>query len=336
LADLKVAQLPWDLPSVPSQNQHTSSGPANIGKHQPQTVPSNGNPIPPQPSTSNPQRGSDGTRIKPEPGSYPSPVSQQNGYAVPPVPQFPPGYKMNAQQRAAMNLQQSYGPQAAQQISQLQQQASQQRPQGGPSAPYPKMEDQKPLLSSHPPFSPTASQAPNAPASSAQTDGTRDSLAEWKAEVVRRRELAAQNSGEGDRLFREHWLETQQRLEAGGLMLPLSEQQTAFKGVKRKIRNSKSSKVPSSNADPQQHVKESESSLFRAQGDAAADDDADGEVDEDAINSDLDDSDQQEDDENNEENTDQIMLCTYDKVQRVKNKWKCTLKDGIVKVGSTE
>ena len=340
MADLKVAQLPWDPPPVPSQTQHISSGPANIVKHQPQTVPSNGNPILAQPSTNNPQRASDGTRIKPEPGSYPSPISQQNGYTVPPVPQFHASYKMNAQQhaqqRAAMNLQQSFGPQAAQQISQLQQQASQQRSQGVPSAPYLKMEDQKPLLSSHPPFSPTASQSPNPPVSSAQTDGARDSLAGWKAEVARRRELIAQNPGEGDRLFRQHWLETQQRLEGGGLMLPLSEQRTTSKGIKRKIQNIENSKVSTSDVDPQQPINESEPSLFRAQGDATADDYADGEVDEDAINSDLDDSDQQEEDENNEENTDQIMLCTYDKVQRVKNKWKCTLKDGIVKVGSTE
>jgi transcription initiation factor TFIIA large subunit len=244
---------------------------------------------------------------------------------------------MNAQQRAAVNLHQSYGQQAAQQISQLQQQASQQRPQGVPSAPYPKLEDQKPLLSSHPPFSPTISQAPNPPVRSAQTDGSGESLAEWKAEVARRRELAAQNPGEGDRLLREHFLEVQQRLEGGGLMMPLSEQRMPSKGTKRKIRNAEMVEAPLSEADPDQTAGTSNSSsLLRAQGDAAADDDADGEVDEDAINSDLDDSDQQEDDENNEENTDQIMLCTYDKVQRVKNKWKCTLKDGIVKVGSTE
>lgn len=30
------------------------------------------------------------------------------------------------------------------------------------------------------------------------------------------------------------------------------------------------------------------------------------------------------------------ILCTYDKVQRVKNKWKCTLKDGVMSVGGKE
>lgn len=321
---------------MPSQPQHAPSGPTNIVKHQPQTVPSNGNPISSQPSTNSSQRANDGTRIKPEPGSYSGPVSQQNGYSMSAV-QYGPGHKMTAHQRAAMNLHQSYGTQAAQQISQLQQQANQQRLQGGPSIPYQKMEEQKTLLSSVSPFSPTTSQAPNPPVSSAQTDGSGDSLAEWKAEVARRRELAAQNPGEGDRLLREHYLEAQQRLEGGGLMLPLAQRRMPLNGTKRKIQNAKAGEVSAFNTGSAQSATTSHSSsLARAQGDAAGEDDADGEIDEDAINSDLDDSDQQEDDENNEENTDQIMLCTYDKVQRVKNKWKCTLKDGIVKVGSTE
>jgi transcription initiation factor TFIIA large subunit len=250
--------------------------------------------------------------------------------------QYAQNYKMTGPQRAAIHLQQSY-PQAAQQISQLQQQANQRRPQGGPSVPYQKMEEQKASLSSLPAFSPTTPQAPNPPVGSAQTDGSGDSLAEWKAEVARRRALAAQNPGEGDRLLREHFLEAQQRLEGGGLMLPLAQRRMPLNGTKRKIHQPQAGEVPVFHTDSAQIAAiDRSSSLVRAQGDAAGDDDADGEIDEDAINSDLDDSDQQEDDENNEENTDQIMLCTYDKVQRVKNKWKCTLKDGIVKVGSTE
>ena len=332
MTDLRVAQLPWDPAPAPVPTQHAPSTTPNTVKQQPQTVPSNGNIAPPPSAANTASRANDGTRIKPEPGSYPSPVSQPNGYPMPPMQQFPPGSMPtgSAQQRAAMNLQQRYGQQAAQQVAQLQQQAGTQRPQGAPVAPYPKMEDQKPLLSNLPSFSPTMSQPPKAPVSSAQTDGAGDTLAEWKAEVARRRELAAQNPGEGDRLLREHVLEMQQRLEGGGLMLPLEERYSPSKGTKRKIQNTIVDQNDSSSAGP------SQSSLSRAQGDAAADDDADGEVDEDAINSDLDDPDQGDEDDNNEENTDQVMLCTYDKVQRVKNKWKCTLKDGIVKVGSTE
>ena len=73
--------------------------------------------------------------------------------------------------------------------------------------------------------------------------------------------------------------------------------------------------------------------LLRAQHDGVGDDDED----EDAINSDLDDPEDTADaNDEEEENTKQLMLCTYDKVQRVKNKWKCTLKDGILATGGKE
>ncbi|ESK91264.1 general rna polymerase ii transcription factor [Moniliophthora roreri MCA 2997] len=57
-----------------------------------------------------------------------------------------------------------------------------------------------------------------------------------------------------------------------------------------------------------------------------------------AINSDLDDSDEG-DDEEAEEGTSQdadIVFCTYDKVARVKNKWKCILKDGMIHVNGKD
>ncbi|KAL0576222.1 transcription factor IIA subunit alpha [Marasmius crinis-equi] len=57
-----------------------------------------------------------------------------------------------------------------------------------------------------------------------------------------------------------------------------------------------------------------------------------------AINSDLDDSDEGDDDEV-EEGTVQdadIVFCTYDKVARVKNKWKCILKDGMIHVNNKD
>ncbi|CAK37327.1 uncharacterized protein An01g12770 [Aspergillus niger] len=61
------------------------------------------------------------------------------------------------------------------------------------------------------------------------------------------------------------------------------------------------------------------------------------EDDEDAINSDLDDPDDLvAEDHDAEDAVGQVMLCTYDKVQRVKNKWKCTLKDGILTTGGKE
>lgn len=66
--------------------------------------------------------------------------------------------------------------------------------------------------------------------------------------------------------------------------------------------------------------------------------DSEDELDEDAINSDLDDPDEHAIDSNadEDEGQGQIMLCTYDKVARVKNKWKCNLKEGIITINGKE
>jgi transcription initiation factor TFIIA large subunit len=67
---------------------------------------------------------------------------------------------------------------------------------------------------------------------------------------------------------------------------------------------------------------------------AIAGGDGDGE----AINSDLDDSDT--DGEDNEDEiaigAADIVFCTYDKVARVKNKWKCVLKDGMIHINGKD
>ncbi|KAH7027751.1 transcription factor IIA, alpha/beta subunit [Microdochium trichocladiopsis] len=75
-----------------------------------------------------------------------------------------------------------------------------------------------------------------------------------------------------------------------------------------------------------------------SQYDGADDDDdlKDEEEDEDAINSDLDDPDDNLDDDDEDEDGGQIMLCMYDKVQRVKNKWKCVLKDGVLSINGKD
>lgn len=57
-----------------------------------------------------------------------------------------------------------------------------------------------------------------------------------------------------------------------------------------------------------------------------------------AINSDLDDSDE-EDIENDEDGgaaEADIVFCTYDKVARVKAKWKCVLKDGMAHINGKD
>lgn len=57
-----------------------------------------------------------------------------------------------------------------------------------------------------------------------------------------------------------------------------------------------------------------------------------------AINSDLDDSDTEaeEDAEEGGQGETDIVFCTYDKVGRVKNKWKCLLKDGMIHINGKD
>ncbi|EPQ29371.1 uncharacterized protein PFL1_03126 [Pseudozyma flocculosa PF-1] len=53
----------------------------------------------------------------------------------------------------------------------------------------------------------------------------------------------------------------------------------------------------------------------------------------DEIGSDLDDSDDDDADGGVDgDGNDDMLLCLYDKVQRVKNKWKCVLKDGVASI----
>jgi transcription initiation factor TFIIA large subunit len=61
-------------------------------------------------------------------------------------------------------------------------------------------------------------------------------------------------------------------------------------------------------------------------------------ADNEAINSDLDDSDSEEEEDAQEDGPGEgdIVFCTYDKVARVKNKWKCILKDGMIHVNGKD
>jgi len=60
-------------------------------------------------------------------------------------------------------------------------------------------------------------------------------------------------------------------------------------------------------------------------------------ADDEAINSDLDDSDSEgEEDPDDGPGVSDIVFCTYDKVARVKNKWKCILKDGMIHISGKD
>lgn len=88
-------------------------------------------------------------------------------------------------------------------------------------------------------------------------------------------------------------------MEGGGLMVPL-------KAVKRQAGTASKKATPGG----------------PSQVDGPDDEDTKVELDEDAINSDLDDPDEPRDeDEDDDDSMGHMMLCMYDKVQRVKNKW---------------
>ncbi|KAJ5167249.1 uncharacterized protein N7482_006030 [Penicillium canariense] len=322
LSSVNVAQFPWDPPvqpipqaplppqaTVPSnaprpppQPQHVQP-PVSMPQSVPGPAPAHMAPVAPAPMMA--------PRIKTEPGTNgppPMPPMHNNMPANTPNPQM-------ARDRAAAQLTQRFGASAATSVSQLQSQPA------GPQ-PYPQMHHptngQMPQIKqepSHPSMGPS------------QTDGAHDVLADWKAEVVRRREAA--RNGQGDHLLREYLKHRMNGLEAGGLLRPLAEQESSVTTARR-----------AALVAPLIRAKALESDSFTSgmpgQYDGA-DEDLKEEVDEDAINSDLDDPDDLIDhDAEADESEGQVMLCTYDKVQRVKNKWKCTLKDGILTSGGKE
>lgn len=233
---------------------------------------------------------------------------------------------MTARDRAAMNLHQSFGQRAGPQIAQLQ--STQPRvplqSSSAASSSYIKQEDSQSSpfagVQDYPPA------PPSAPLKSSQTDGTADVRDDWNQEYLQRKAYATAHGADGDRLMRAHFNASQQAMEGGGLLLSLEERHTPHPAITRKLKTLAGEGSDSPSATP---------SITRAQGDATGDDEDDVD-DEDAINSDLDDPDDLAANEENGEDTDQVMLCTYDKVQRVKNKWKCTLKDGILRVEGNE
>lgn len=125
-----------------------------------------------------------------------------------------------------------------------------------------------------------------------------------------------------DGLIREQIEARGRAMEGGGLMLPMKE-------------HNKRSRVKISR---QRKVIPKENKILGG-GDANDSDDEDkikDEDDEDAINSDLDDPDEPGDDDSDDDSTQWVMLCMYDKVQRVKNKWKCVMKDGVLTINGKD
>ena len=145
--------------------------------------------------------------------------------------------------------------------------------------------------------------------------------------MTARRALTADQVSQNDHVMRNSVAQLSQGLK-NGLMVTLDSQKRSFKGGKLRARIVQDgSRAPGTLA-----------TIPQLDGEYS-DDDKTGikdDEDEDAINSDLDDSGDEA--ANNDEEDEDIdsMLCTYDKVQRVKNKWKCTLKDGVLHANGKE
>jgi transcription initiation factor TFIIA large subunit len=252
--------------------------------------------------------GAGGQRPPPQQHQYPQGQGQQQR----------PGQPQNAQQYAQQQQQN--------QARQQQQGQQQQRPQQ-PAQPRPGV-------------------------GNGQTDGAGDAEEQWSA-VMMRRNAAGENEELGtvevDGLIRRSVEQMGKQMEGGGLMLPLHEVFPDKKGKKRcrvvpRPATGTEMTIPILSSRPIEAAGASVSAIPQYDGGTGMKDEDDDdseeekkpvELDEDAINSDLDDDDENLDDDEDEE-IPQIMLCMYDKVQRVKNKWKCVLKDGVLTVNNRE
>ncbi len=295
--------------------------------------------------------GTEGVPIKAEPTSYDSSgVSQTSG-----VPMY--GSPI-ALQRAAQNLQQKFGSNASLQINQLQGQTGMAAPapqqaQGLQNSlqniqlpPVVSEQQRRDFATNHTrqlqsrPYQ-TLQQAQQRPGvTSGQTDGADD----WDAMVTQRRAEAPRDPT--DRYNATLTLKQQidasiHALEGGGLMLPLSERPKPPEARMRKVTPQEAGNSSSASSVVARFAEAPEVARYDGLDDESDEDNIKDDPglldDEDAINSDLDDPDDNVVEEADEETQrGQIMLCTYDKVQRVKNKWKCTLKDGVLTTGGKE
>ncbi|KAH8649436.1 transcription factor IIA, alpha/beta subunit-domain-containing protein [Tricladium varicosporioides] len=293
-----------------------------------------------------------GPRIKSEPGMESPPIGMSQAPYANPITSIPNA--TTAQQRAVQHLQNSFGqraaasinaiqgvaqqPQNAQQVMHQQQQhmqqqamhhqqmqqMQQQRTGQMPGRPQPQMtQEQYRMAMAAQARQHVQAQNGQHGLNGAQTDGAGDDIEETFGIIKQVSDNGEETMGrvEIDGMIRQKIEAMGQRMEGGGLMLPLREASTAAKR--------------------QRKIKKSAAGNRQVDGPDSDDDDKDGvkdeEIDEDAINSDLDDPDDGlNDEEDDDEGMGHIMLCMYDKVQRVKNKWKCVMKDGVLTVNGKE
>lgn len=330
LSQQQLAQFPWDpkpdppapaaapqpvsapepTPQVSTNgtSHHQQYAPQQQGLHTTMAgQPSNDHMVKPEPG------------VKTEPGLEGTPMMAQA---------HNPGV---VQERVTQQLQSMYGDRAAASINKLREQpvngtqsGNQQRPAQPMPQGYPGQyqgHPQQQQYRQNMPVNAAGQQRPPIPNGQrpqpSQTDGTADD--ESHVGVLMRRGPAGNEVEMGrveiDSLLHAQIAAKAKAMEGGGLMLPLSRRD--------KSKTVSGHRTPAAGAS--------------SQFDGPADDSVkDEEEDEDAINSDLDDPDDNIEDDDEDEDGGQIMLCMYDKVQRVKNKWKCVLKDGVLTVNGKD
>ena len=288
--------------------------------------------------------GTGGVHVKTEPGSnydlHNLPQAQNSGVYN--------NHNQAALQRAQQQLHEKFGDSASVQVNQLQARANLASQGGQQQRALPNQQslsdEQRRQLSDQQRkmfIQQRQQYHQRATVNNTQTDGA----AEWDAMVAQRRAEALESDGpriEADLSLRQQVEQMSHDMEGGGLMMPLSEYSQKPVSKKRKV-------LPNiailTNGPSELLAAESDCVSRPPQFDGTDDTDDDDkagikddpDIDEDAINSDLDDPDDNVVDETEEDGQQgQIMLCVYDKVQRVKNKWKCTLKDGVLTTGGKE
>jgi len=339
---MNVATFPWDpkpdVQAAPVAAQAAAPAPtaqAPAPQPQPQQQPAsnytqstlspqNGRPLS---LPNNPHGNANGVAIKTEPGQIkPDPVVKQEpgvGGAQPPLH---PSYAVAnaarggvAAERAAQALESQFGQRAAASINAIQSGMNQTTPaHQGQQVPQPGQPLQQQHGRTHQQLSPRQQyqaqiaahlqqrMPPNGPGNgpnglpSAQVDGSSDV---FDAALVQRGpdgRPVEMGRVEIDNLLHAQLAARAKEMEGGGLMLSLKEAtKHSNPAVKKRSTDG--------------------SAQFDGPDDDMKDDDLD---DEDAINSDLDDpDDEKDDDEDDDETMGHMMLCMYDKVQRVKNKW---------------
>lgn len=145
-----------------------------------------------------------------------------------------------------------------------------------------------------------------------QGDGSPSDLFDWRLEVSKRREAAFRGRGRNDKLVRQYVNLKAMEEQGNGPMRP-------FPGWKNLGAKPKQNVILDPLEVPEGAVIPRKLAMAPYDG-----------PDENTINSDLDDSGDEIGDEDTDES--QLILCTHEKVHRVRSKFKCILRDGVMTI----